>query len=254
MRCAQSHEPAADHRHSSCHGRFREARLACRRMSGDIVIVGTGGHGREVLDVLEALQSTGESWRVLGFLDDSPARHGRTIRGLPVLGGIAWLADCDADQRPQAFLGIGAAGVRLKLASQLASLGVTSPALVHPRATVTPHVTMGEGVLVTAGSVITSDVTIGAHSFLNVGASVSHDGAVGRFCSIQMGARLSGAVTLGDGVEIGVGAVVRQNIEIGEWTVIGAGAAVVRSIPCNVVAVGVPARVTETREPGWQLA
>lgn len=223
-------------------------------MGGDLVIIGTGGHGREALDVVEALVAAGESWRVLGFLDDSPDSHGTTVRGLPVLGGVDWLASRPRGSLPQAFLGIGAAAIRWRLAERLAAMGVRSPSLVHPRAAITPHVDIEEGVMLAAGSVITSSVRIGAFSFLNVGASVSHDCIVGRCCSIQMGARLSGTVMIGNGVEIGVGAVVRQNIEIGEWTTIGAGAAVVSAIPGNVVAVGVPARITEIREPGWQHA
>ena len=222
-------------------------------MSGDVVIIGTGGHGREVLDVFEALRAAGESWNVLGFLDDAPERRGTTVRGLPVLGGVSWLTERQASARPQAFIGIGSTVVRWRIAERLAGWGVQFPTLVHPRASVTPHVELAEGVLIAAGAVLTSSLRMGAHSFLNVGASVSHDCAVGRCCAIQMGARLSGAVTIGNGVEIGVGAVVRQNITIGEWTSVGAGAAVVSAIPSNVIAVGVPARVSETREPGWHL-
>ncbi len=221
-------------------------------MSGDLVIIGTGGHGREVLDVVEALQAAGEPWRVLGFLDDSAERLGTFVRGLPVLGPVDWLATRPLRERPAAFLGIGSAAVRSRLAKRLDALEVRSPVLVHPRALVTPHVMLGAGVLLTAGAIVTSGIRIGEHSFLNVGASVSHDSVVGRFCSIQMGARLSGTVTLGDGVEVGVGAVVRQNQSIGAWATIGAGATVVSDIPANAIAMGVPARVTKLREPGWQ--
>jgi acetyltransferase-like isoleucine patch superfamily enzyme len=35
---------------------------------------------------------------------------------------------------------------------------------------------------------------------------------------------------------------------IGAWSTIGAGAVVIRNLPGNVTAVGVPAKIIETRE------
>lgn len=222
-------------------------------MPGDLVIIGTGGHGREVLDVVEALADAGTAYRVLGFLDDAPERHASIVRGLRVLGPISWLESVSAAERPQAFIGIGNGALRRRVAGRLAAMGVTSPSLVHPRATVTRHARLEPGVLIAAGAVLTSSITVGAHSHVNVGASVSHDCSIGQFCIVQMGARLSGTVTLGDGVEIGVGAVVNQNLSIGEWSTIGSGAAVVEDLPANVTAVGVPARVIRTRDANWHL-
>lgn len=223
-------------------------------MHGDLVIIGTGGHGREVLDVVEALAEAGTSYRVLGFLDDSPERHHAIVRGMRVLGPLEWLASVDPRERPQAFIGVGRGALRLRIANRLKELGVASPTLIHPRASVTRHARLEAGVLVAAGVVVTSTITIGAHTHLNVGASVSHDCTVGGFCIIQMGARISGTVTIGEGVEVGVGAVVGQNLTIGEWSVVGAGAAVMQDLPANVTAVGVPARVIKTRAAGWHLS
>lgn len=223
-------------------------------MATPLVIIGTGGHGRETLDVVEALNAAAPAFEVLGFLDDAPAMAGQRIRGLPVLGPVSWLRDQEPSRRPHAFVGIGSTRARLHVGTVLDELGVTVPVLVHPHAVLTPHVTLERGVLVTAGAVLTSSVAIGAYSFVNVGASVSHDCVVGRWCSIQMGVRLSGNVTLEDGADIGVGAVINQNLRIGAWTIVGSGAAVIESLPPNVTAVGVPARVISTRAEGWQFA
>ncbi|MBS0012689.1 MAG: acyltransferase [Desulfobacterales bacterium] len=53
-----------------------------------------------------------------------------------------------------------------------------------------------------------------------------------------------GPTIIGNNCWIGSKVVVQDNVEIGSGSVIGSGAVVTNSIPTNVVAVGVPARVT----------
>ena len=69
-------------------------------MSGDgeqVVIYGTGGMGREVLDILLAHNAAGDApaWDVLGFLTDAQEEHGSEVCGYPVLGGRNWLTHAD---------------------------------------------------------------------------------------------------------------------------------------------------------------
>jgi maltose O-acetyltransferase len=51
-------------------------------------------------------------------------------------------------------------------------------------------------------------------------------------------------ITLGDNVWLGGGVVVCPGVTIGENTVVGAGSVVTRDLPADVVAIGVPARVS----------
>jgi maltose O-acetyltransferase len=51
-------------------------------------------------------------------------------------------------------------------------------------------------------------------------------------------------ITLGDNVWLGGGVIVLPGVSIGDNTVVGAGAVVSRDLPANVIAAGVPARVT----------
>jgi sugar O-acyltransferase (sialic acid O-acetyltransferase NeuD family) len=217
-------------------------------VSEPLVIFGVGGHGREMLGLVDAINAAGARWEVLGFLDDDPARHGRQVHGLPVLGGRGWLAE-----RPgtAVALGIGSSARRARAASALGALGASFPALVHPDAAVGRRVVLAPGVVVAVRCVVTTDVTLGEHTHLNVAASVSHDCVVGRWVTLAPGVRVAGAVTLGDGCDVGVAAAAIPGVSLGEWCVVGAGAVVTRSLPPNVTAVGVPARVVKTREPGW---
>lgn len=59
----------------------------------------------------------------------------------------------------------------------------------------------------------------------------------------KAGIEIAKPITIGNNVWIGAGSTILAGVEIGENTVIGAGSVVTKSIPSNVVAVGVPCRV-----------
>jgi sugar O-acyltransferase (sialic acid O-acetyltransferase NeuD family) len=214
-----------------------------------IVILGAGGHAREMADVVAACRDAGKRIEVVGFLDDDPATHGRVLNGIEVLGPIAWLERQSADDL-RVVSGIGSPRARRMAVERALSAGALFETLVHPTAVLTDFVTLGVGVVVAAGCVLTNRIEIGPHSHLNRSANVGHDCRVGAYCHLAPGAVLSGNVTVGDGCDIGTNACVIQNVRVGSWTTVGAGAAVVRDLPPNATAVGVPARVIKESSEG----
>jgi maltose O-acetyltransferase len=57
-------------------------------------------------------------------------------------------------------------------------------------------------------------------------------------------------ITIGDNVWLGGGVIVCPGVSIGDNSVVGAGSVVTRDIPANVLAVGNPARVIRSVQPG----
>lgn len=215
----------------------------------ELVIIGAGGVGRAAAEIARAVNAVRPTWRLLGFLDENPARHGEHAYGLPILGGLHWLAD-----RPDvaAHLAIGLPRSRRLVASRLARQGSrTFATLVHPRVVVPDSARVGPGSLLYPGVVVDVDVCIGAHVIVNINCAVCHDDWLGDFATLAPGVSLGGAVRLGEGVDMGIGSCTVQEISVGEWSVVGAGATVIADLPPNVTAVGVPARVIRSREPGW---
>jgi sugar O-acyltransferase (sialic acid O-acetyltransferase NeuD family) len=209
-----------------------------------VVIIGAGGHGREVLDLLRAAGHA--AYDVLGFLDDGqPDLHLLDRLGLPHLGPVASLEAMAADVRY--VLGVGSGSDRSAIAEWARSTGKEAATLVHPTATVGSDVELGEGVIICAHASVTTHARLGRHVHLNVASTVAHDAVVGDFVTLSPGCRLSGNVTLGHGVTLGTGAVVIPGVSIGAETVIGAGAVVITDLPGGVTAVGVPARVVHKR-------
>ncbi|HSK00547.1 MAG TPA: acetyltransferase [Kofleriaceae bacterium] len=216
----------------------------------DVVIVGAGGFGREVHEWLDDCNEHRPALRLLGFLDDDPARHGTTCHGSPILGGLDWLAGHARTVAP--ILGVGSPPAKRRIVARLRALGVTEfPSLVHPTAVIGRTVQIGEGAVICPGVIVTTDVRIGSFVTLNLDLTIGHDSVVGDYVTIAPGVHVSGHAELGEGCDLGTGAALIPSAKVGSWSVIGAGAVVTGTIPSDCTAVGVPARPIKTRPPGW---
>lgn len=214
----------------------------------DLVILGAGGMGQEVADIVSAAVADGSPWRLIGFIDDDSSLHETDVLGLPVLGDHRWLSEHHA----AVAMGVGAPAARHRAWAAVRSAGaVAAPALVHPTAYVGMGVELGSGAVVGAHATLTADVAVGLFGIVNVGASVSHNARLGDFATIAPGAHLAGNVLVGEGADVGIGASVTQGNSIGDWSIVGAGAVVIGDVQANTTVVGCPARVVDTRPAGW---
>jgi len=211
-----------------------------------LVIVGAGGHGREVLDVVEAVNHVQPRFDVLGVVADHADPELLARRGAALLGSVddlvaGGLAGVPADA--VVVVAVGDPASRSTLAARMAAAGYgVAPALVHPAATVGADVRLGDGAVLAAGARVTTNVTIGRHAQVNVAAVVSHDSEIGEHATLSPGVLVNGSVHVGEGAFLGTGAIITPGRTVGRWAVIGAGAVVVGDVPEGVTATGVPAR------------
>src|SRR4051794_28421231 len=61
---------------------------AMSRARPPLYLLGAGGLGEETAEAVRAINATSPTWDLMGFLDDDPSRHGSTLAGLPVVGGM----------------------------------------------------------------------------------------------------------------------------------------------------------------------
>jgi sugar O-acyltransferase (sialic acid O-acetyltransferase NeuD family) len=213
----------------------------------EVLIIGAGGHGKELLSYIRDLAAQGERVRVRGFVDENKSRG--PFSASEILGGFDDLRSFLQQHTDTVFRYITAVGdnqVRENFVEKIESLkmkSLTPWTLHHPRAIVGHNAEIGAGSCLAPGSIITTQVKMGKHCILNVNASISHDCVIGDFTNINPGAVICGNVRIGHGCYIGAGATIIDKVSIGEWTVVGAGAVVIDDLPDHVTAVGVPATI-----------
>jgi len=206
---------------------------------GKIVVVGGGGHAAVLIDLLKGLRG----FTVIGYTDN--ADRGK-IFGVPYVGSDSALAALKKKHRKLAgALGIGKVAAhdkRIGIFANMRDAGLTLPAIVSPRAYVSKHAELAEGVVVMAGAVVQPRAKIGFGSIINTGAMVDHDCIIGIDVHVAPGAALSGAACVGDHCLIGVGSALVHAVKVGARCVVGAGAAVAEDCLEQGKYLGVPAR------------
>lgn len=212
-------------------------------MSTSIVIIGCGGFGREVHDVIDAINEVKPTWNLLGYLDDGPDHVNISLvesRGSRVLGATDWMLT--AGREVQFVIGIGTGNIRRMLDERLSAAGLTAATLVHPGATLGHDVHIGEGSIICAGVRATTNIRLGRHVHLNLNTTVGHDSTLESYVTVNPLVAISGHVTVGTESMLGTHSAILQNLVVGERSVVGAGSCVVKDVPSGVVVKGVPAR------------
>lgn len=203
------------------------------------LIIGCGGHGRVVLDII---RQAGQ-YEPAGFVDSDPSTHGRRIDGLKVLGHPDDLAGLgQAHDVQKAIVAIGDNGVRREFAHQLSSLGFELINAIHPSANLASTVSLGRNTVIAAGVLVGAHGQIGDSVILNTGCIVDHESLIGTATHVCPGAKIAGRVVIESGAFVGIGATVIQSIRVGCEAVVGAGAVVIHDVAAMSTVVGVPAR------------
>jgi sugar O-acyltransferase (sialic acid O-acetyltransferase NeuD family) len=203
-------------------------------LSAPIVIFGAGGLGRELLQVLRDMGTP-----CAGFIVDRHFPSADTVDGVRVHRSAETFA---GDSSIRFVVAVGNPVARARVASELEHLvGPRFATIVHSRAWIGGHVSIGDGSMVFGLTSVTAHATLGRHVLVNPGTTIAHDCLLGDYATLGPSCALAGGVVVEDGAELGVGVRVAPGVRIGRGAMVGAGAVCIAPVQPNTTVVGVPA-------------
>ena len=213
-------------------------------MDVPLVVIGGGGMGRCVLDLVDAVNlaaSPEHVFEVVGVLDDAtPDLDLLDAREVKYLGPVSRLEELPRDVGY--VIGIGSGQVRRTIDAYGQILGRPCPRILHPNVHLGFDVVLGPGTLVCSHVSMENNIRLGRHVHVNQNSTIGHDDRLGDYVTVSPLVAVSGGVVAEEAASLGTGASVNQGLRLGHDSTVGAGAAVIRDVPPGTTVVGVPAR------------
>ncbi len=207
----------------------------------NIAIYGAGGFGKEILCLINLINSIKPTWNVIGFYDDNINKKHSYIFGLKILGGLEELNKYD--KTLSLVFSIGNPTIVKNIVHNFNNSNILFPNIISPDCIFLDEksASLGHGNLIMPQSLISCNVTIGDFNLMNCGTSIGHDSMIGSFNSFMSYSKISGEVNIGDSNYFGACSLVLQQIKIGNNTVIGASSVIMRNTEDENTYLGNPA-------------
>lgn len=205
----------------------------------DLIILGTGVHAGEMVEIAERVNRARSTWNVLGTVAsaEDASRVGKKLNGVRILGTGSVLDDYPSATCVPAF------GYTDETVLGRVSLGT----LVDPSAFVSRTARVGRGCVIYPGCFVGLNAVVGECVFMLSGSTVNHDDHVEDRVTFASRATLAGMVHVEADCYLGQACTVRQSLRIGRGSMIGMGAVVIRDVPPDSVMAGNPARRLRAR-------
>jgi len=190
---------------------------------------------------IEALDCIGNSYRFVGFVDDTPEKWGFDSNGHPILGRNAFAQFSDA----YVLAVPGSPSSYRSRKDIIRGLGIPEDrfaSVIHPSARVSPLASVGYNVLIMAGAVITSNARIGSHICILPNTVIHHDVEVNDWSLIGSNVTIAGNTVIGENCYIGSGSSIMNGLHIGSGALVGLGSNVINNVETGIKVAGNPAR------------
>ena len=198
----------------------------------DIMIIGGGGHGVAVFEVL----AEHPDYNVVGYFDHI-ATNAMSLLPIDYLG-----TDDDLFnplETPQ-LLAIGLGQIkspkpRIKVFEKLFHRGAKFPNIISTKAVVSSYSEIRSGSIIFHNALVNAGCQIGACNIINSASVIEHGVQTEDFVHIAPGAIILGNAKIGHGSFVGAGSIIREGVTVGANCIVGAGVTVRHDIKDGAV-------------------
>lgn len=206
----------------------------------NLIIIGAGGCGREVLQWAKDINKIEHRWHIKGFIDDNMA----ALKGMKCTEVIlSRIDEYEIEAEDEFVCCIGNSSVRKSIMENLKSKGAVFTTLIHPTAVLADSCILGEGVIIYPFALISDNAVIGDGGIINMYSSVAHDSKLGTYCTISAHCDITGMCTLGNNVFMGTTSNIVPGTKVGDDVYICAGSTVMTRVKSGRKVFGNPAKI-----------
>lgn len=191
----------------------------------EIIIVGAGDLGKEVVWLIEDINKHCPTYLILGFLDNDSRKTGKKFCGYQVLGSTKLLDEKYNNGRTYAVIALQDGSIRKKIVSGCNDFKLWEK-IIHPSAVIAPSSRVGEGSVVFPNVTVSVDTQVGSFGLLYIQATVCNDCMLGNYVSVMSNAQVSERVGIGDECYLAAGSNIYPHRKLGSHVKVAVGAVV----------------------------
>lgn len=177
----------------------------------NIVIIGAGDLGKEVVWLIEDINQQNPSYLILGFLDDDAEKLGGEFYGYKVLGTIDQLEELSKRASFSAVIAIRDGDIRRRIVEERKNF-VSWESIVHPTAVIAGTSPVGRGTIVFPQVTVSVDTKQGDFGLYYIHSTICNDCVIGDFVSLMSGSTVAERTTVSDGFLLAAGAVAERKV------------------------------------------
>lgn len=163
----------------------------------NVVIIGAGDLGKEVVWLIEDINKRTPTYLILGFLDDDASKIGSEFYGYRVLGKTDQLEQLYALNPFCAVIAMQNTGARRSMAERHPNFAEWET-IIHPSTVIAPSTQIGKGCVVFPFVTMSVESKLGDFGLYYIRSAICNNCVVGDYVSAMAGSIVSEHAKLGD--------------------------------------------------------
>ena len=174
-----------------------------------IAIIGSGGHAKSCIQVIERLKNI----EIIGLVDNNLQKKINKYKVISNDENIQKIKKITKNL----VLGIGSINdnsKRIKLFNKYKKLGFNFPTIISKNSLVSKHSKIGEGSVVFNNVFINAGSVVGKNCIINNNSLIEHDVRIDNHCHISTSVTINGNCEIQEGSFIGSGSIILNSLKI----------------------------------------